>query len=460
MKIAWSCFASFGVCFFSWSIAQADNWAHWRGPTGNGVALSGKPPTEWTATKNVKWKVSIPGRGSGSPVVWEDQVFVVTAVPKGGSGQIRSNEDSGRAAVQGRPQRGNRTSGGRGSASRGRRAGAPAAREELEFKLLCFQRDDGRLMWEKTAVRATPHQDTHSTNGFSSASPCTDGQHVYAHFGSRGIFCYTLSGQLVWKRDDLGKMTTRNSFGEGSSPTLVGSMIIVPWDHEGPSSLMALNKKTGETIWSVQRDEPTCWATPLIVEHNGKKQVVMNGQHYARSYDLESGNELWRCSGQTERPVASAVAGNGLIYVGSGFRGAFLGAFRPDGRGDIRGTPNVAWSLSRDTPDIASPLLSEDRLYFHKGKSGMLTCVDANSGKPYYSSVRLPNLDSIYASPIAAGGHVYLTARNGTTVVIEDGTKLNIVAENSVGETVDATPAPVDDQLFIRGERHLFCIAE
>lgn len=398
--------------------AAADNWGHWRGDDGNGVSKTATPPTEWSDTKNVKWKVAIPGLSSGSPVIWENQVFVVTA--EGSGGEIPN----------------------------------------LEFKVLAFDRKTGDKNWEQTALKATPHEGTHSTNGFASASPCTDGEHLYAHFGSRGLFCYTLDGKLVWKREDLGKMRTRATFGEGSSPTIAGDKIIVPWDHEGQSHLFALNKLTGKTIWKIERDEPTCWATPLVVEHNGKQQVIMNGQTAARSYDLDSGEELWRCGGQTQRPVACPVIGDDMVYVGSGFRGSFLGAFRLDGQGDIEGTDSVAWTKSKNTPDIASLLLSENRLYYHKEKSGILTCVDAKTGKPFYQAKRLPELNRLYASPIAAGGHVYVTGRSGTTVVIKDAEKLEVVARNSVGETVDATPAPVDNELFIRGERHLFCIAE
>ncbi len=431
------------LAFFLNASATADNWAHWRGPTGNGAATNANPPTEWSDTKNVKWKVKVPGNGSGSPVIWEDNIFVVTAV---GSG----DQSAAAAAPQRRPNQPGR---------RNRSGGRPSAPlTELNFKVLCFDRADGNLKWERTATTATPHQATHSTNGFSSASPCTDGEHVYASFGSRGLYCYTMKGDLVWHRDDFEKMQTRNAFGEGSSPTIEGDKLLLPWDHEGQSALYALNKSTGKTIWKQNRDEPTCWATPLVVEHNGQKQVIMNGQNQARSYDLESGKELWRCGGQTQRPVASPVSANGVVFVGSGHRGSFLGAFRLDGSGNIQGTDTVAWSVDRDTPDIASPLLSEGRLYYHKGKTGILTCLDAATGKPLFSASRIPGVNSTYASPIAAGGHVYLTGRSGTTTVIKDSDKLQIVSSNSVGETVDATPAPVDDELFIRGERHLFCI--
>lgn len=403
------------------SAAAADNWPHWRGPFGTGAAPNASPPTEWTTTKNIKWKVEDPGTGLSSPIIWENRVYITTAV---------AAEPAGKRDI-------------------------PA----LEFKTLCFDRGSGNLLWEKVATVAKPHQGTHSTNGFASASPCTDGEHVYAHFGSRGLYCYTLDGELKWKRDDFGKMDTLNSFGEGSSPTLEGDMILVPWDHRGPSALYALNKRTGDRIWKVDRDEPTAWGTPLVVEYAGRKQVIMNGQNAARSYDLETGRELWRCGGQTRRPIATPVPGNGVVYIGSGFQGAFLGAFKLDGEGDIDGSDKVLWTINRDTPDVASPLLSSGRLYFHKGKSGQLSCVDAATGKPHYLARRISGIDSVYSSPVAAGGHIYLTSRSGTTVVIKDSDELSIVATNLIDETTGATPAAVGNELFLRGEKHLYCIS-
>lgn len=410
------------------SFCFGDHWPHWRGPTGNGAATEGSPPTEWSASKNVKWKVEIPGRGSSSPVVWADKIFVTTAAAPEGKG-------------------------------RGKGEGGGGNLPTLDFKIICYDRASGNVLWEKSAVVKKPHEGTHQTNWFASASPCTDGERVYAHFGSQGLYCYTLDGKLVWKRDDFPKMEIRNSFGEGSSPTLAENKILVPWDHQGNSALYALDKTTGKTIWRTARDEPTCWATPLVVDGPDGKQVIMNGQNFARSYDLENGKEIWRCGGQAQRPVASPVAADGVVYVGSGHQGSFIGAFLLKGRGDIQGTKNVVWTIDRDAPDIASPLLSSGRIYFHKGKDSPLTCVNAATGAPYYKATRIEGLKQIYASPIAAGGHVYLTDRNGTTVVIKDSDRLEIVATNSVDETVDATPAPVDNELIIRGEHHLFSIA-
>lgn len=449
--------AVIGLLLTMGAVAGADdaadrNWGHWRGPEGNGVSLTATPPVSWRVDgENMKWKVKIPGRGSGSPVVWEDKVFVTSAVPTGNNGNQSTEEaqpqQQEQDALPGRRQ------------GRGRRGGRRGASlEELAFKVFCFSREDGKLLWEQTAITATPHQGTHSTNGFASASPCTDGEHVYAHFGSRGLHCYTMDGTRKWQRTDFPPMNTRNGFGEGSSPLLHEDRLILPWDHEGQSALYMINKQNGETIWKVERDEPTCWATPHVVAHNGKKQIIMNGQNYARSYDYETGEELWRCGGQTQRPAASPVSVGDRVFVGSGHRGSFLGAFGLDGRGDIEGSDQVAWTIERDTPDIASLLLSDNRLYFYKGRSGILTCVSAVTGKPLFSTQRVSGLDAIYASPIAANGHIYLAARNGTITVIKDSGTFEEVATNKMGETVDATPAPVGDQLFVRGEQHLFCI--
>jgi outer membrane protein assembly factor BamB len=273
------------------------------------------------------------------------------------------------------------------------------------------------------------------------------------------MFCYDFDGELVWKKTDFGKMRTRNGYGEGSSATIYGDTIVVPWDHEGPSYVIALNKDNGETIWKVDRDEPTCWATPLVIDRGGVPQVVVSGENFVRGYDLATGRELWRCGGQTTRPVASPVVGHGLVFVGSGFRGSFMGAFRLDRRGDLEGTDGVAWTITRDTPDVPSLLLSGRRLYFYAGRSGILSCVDAVTKKPFFSSERVAGIRDVYASPVWANGKIYLTSRDGTIVVIEDADELKIVATNHLNEGTDATPAIAGREIFVRGSSHLYCFA-
>ena len=440
------CFLCVALLTFA-SLADAQDWNHWRGSTGNGGSVDAQPPTKWSDTKNVKWKVAIPGRGMGSPVVSGNKVFVVSAVLT-----EQGAKDAKTKAQQPQPEQ---TSGEEDSRSHKR---LPLV--EMDFKVFCFERSTGEKLWEKTAVTTTPHQASHLTNGFATASPCTDGQRVYAPFGSRGLYCYTMDGDLVWARNDFGQMETRNDFGEGSSPTLFEDKLILPWDHQGQSSIYALNKLTGETIWKTDREEPTNWGTPVVVSHGAQKQVVITGQIKVRAYDLESGEELWSCRGQTPRPCGTAVAIDDLVIVGSGHRGSFMGAFKLDGKGEITGSDKVAWSIDRDTPDISSPLLSNGRIYFYKGKMGILTCVDAKTGASIFSATRVPGIKTAYASPVAAGGHIYLTGRSGKTVVIKDSEKFEIVSNNSVGETVDATPAPAGVNLFIRGEKHLFCIGD
>ena len=396
-------------------------WGHWRGPAGNGTSPSADPPVHWNATTHIRWKTPIPGHGSSSPVVWGDKVFVTSAV-----GPVEGKEP----------------------------------RTAQKFTLYCIDRNSGKILWEKVAAETVPHEGHHEHHGFASASPMTDGERVFAPFGSRGIFAYDMDGELLWSRTDFGKMQTRNGFGEGSSPTLHGDTIILPWDHEGPSKLIALDAETGKDRWVTERDEPTSWDTPLVVEHGGKKQVVTSGEKFAMGYDFETGKEIWRCAGQTERPVASAVAGDGIVYVGSGFRGAYLGAFKLGATGDLKGTDAVLWEKNENTPDIASLLLSNGRLYYTARKSGILSCVDAKTGKAHYENERVDGVRELYSSPVAAAGRVYITGRDGSTTVIKDGDDLEILATNSVGEPVDTTPALVGRDIIIRGAQHLFLISK
>lgn len=416
--------------------APADaNWAQWRGPLGTGVSATATPPVTWSGSKNIRWKVKLPGDGSGAPVVWNDRIFVQTAVPVAPAAAPPPSGVSG-----GRP-----------------RTIQPTGL--YRFMLLCLDRNTGKTLWQKVAREEVPHEGHHADHGYSSQSAVTDGKLVYAYFGSRGLYAYDLKGNLKWSKS-LGRMQTRNGFGEGSTPALHGNALVVTWDHEGEDFIVALNAATGKELWRQKRDEPTSWATPLIVQHGKQTQVITAASNRVRSYDLVTGKVIWECTGLTGNVIPTPVAANGVVYVTSGFRGSALMAIRLGRTGDLTGTDAVVWSHNRATPYVPSPLLYGDRLYFFGSNNGILSCFDVKSGKPVLNGERIAALQGVYASPVGAAGRVYLTGRNGATVVIKRSDRLEVLATNQLGEGVDASPALAGSDLFIRGREHLFRISE
>jgi outer membrane protein assembly factor BamB len=324
---------------------------------------------------------------------------------------------------------------------------------------MCIDRETGNTVWQKVAKEEIPHESHHRDHGFSSYSPVTDGTHVWAYFGSRGLHCFDMQGNPKWQKE-LGKMQTKLSFGEGNSPALHGDTIVVNWDHEGADFIVALNKVSGDELWRTPRDEETTWSTPLIVEHEAQAQVITTATKKVRSYDLKTGKQIWEAPGLTANVIPSPVAANGVVYVMSGFRGYMLMAIKLGKTGDLTGTGAILWTHKRATPYVPSPLLSGNRLYFFAGNSGRLSCFDVKSGKALYENERVEGLENVYASPVAAGGRVYLVGRNGVCVVIKDADKLEVLATNSIGEPVDASPAIVGNQMIVRGKENLYCIAE
>jgi outer membrane protein assembly factor BamB len=340
----------------------------------------------------------------------------------------------------------------------GMRAGRPTA--AYQFVLMCLDRKTGKLLWQKTACEAVPHEGHHPQDGsFAAASPVTDGKHVYAYFGSRGLYCYDMTGELKWSQD-LGDARIAMTFGEGSSPTLYGNTIIVNWDHEGESFIVALDATTGATLWRKPRDERTSWSTPLVVSHGGKLQVVTTATRKIRSYDLASGELVWECGGLTPNVIPSPVAGGGMLFATSGFRGNALLAIRLGRTGDLTGTDAIVWSHGKGTPYVPSPLLYGDRLYLFSNNNAILSSFDAKSGKPLIDATRIAGMQSVYASPIGAGGRVYLVGRDGAAIVIKDADKLEVLATNRLSDRFDASPAVAGNELFLRGREHLYCIAE
>jgi outer membrane protein assembly factor BamB len=408
-------------------------WAQWRGPNGTGTSAAATPPLRWSETSNVKWKVEIPGRGSSSPVVWNDRIFIQSAIPA--------------SAPTGDPSH--------------RPLGGVNPRDVHRFVLYAIDRQTGRILWERIASEQRPHEASHQDNGtWSSSSAVTDGQHVIAYFESFGLYAYDMNGTPVWHKD-LGDKRMRNEFGEGSTPTLHGNRLIVVWDHQGQSFVAAFDKRTGDEIWRKERDEIDTWATPLVVVHEGRAQVITSGMNRLRSYDLETGDIVWESPGVTMNPIPSPVAADGMVFVTSGFRGNNLKAIRlADARGDITGTPAIVWELNRDTPYVPSPLLYDGVLYFLKTNTAVLSAFNARSGEPHYALQRLEGLDEVFSSPVGAAGRVYITDRHGTTLVIRQGPKYEVLATNTLDDGFDASPALVGGEMFMRGYKYLYAIAD
>ena len=462
--------------------ASADqNWGQWRGPNADGVAPNGNPPTEWSESKNVKWKIAIPGEGNATPIVWDNLVFVQTAVPMakkpeaklnlnlapqvaglpqqpppgGGNGEPPRRRPGAGPGGPGQPSGPGGGPGGRGGGGGG---GGGAPTSPYQFTLMAIDRATGKTAWQKMLREELPHEGHHPDGSFASASPITDGETVFAYFGSRGLHALDLKGNVKWQKE-LGKARMKNAFGEGSSPALHGGVIVVNWDHEGEDFIVAFDKNTGKELWKQPRAEDTTWSTPLIVEHGGQAQVIVNATKKTRSYDLKTGKELWSVGPLTANTIPSAVAGNGMVYSMAGFRGAALFAVKLGQTGDLTGTESIAWSRAKDTPYVPSPLLYGDRLYFFKGNEATLTILDAKNGNPLIEAERLEGMRGVYASPVGASGRVYLLGRDGGALVLKKGDKAEVLATNKLDDRFDASPAVVGNQLFLRGKKNLYCIA-
>ena len=547
-----------GLAGLAWSLAgtvTAENWPTWRGPAANGVAPGGNPPTEFSENKNIQWKIKVPGSGSSTPVIWGDQVFVITAEKTGkkvaaaaggesrerGQGaERRQRPDSERPEGRGRGEQGSRDgdrprpdgdrgsrggerprpdgerserggqsgfgggsfnreefikrfdkdgdgelndaerdamrdelrqqfSGGRGgersrrsgrsSRGRGGFGGGSKPTEEYRFVLISLDRNTGKENWRRVAATQVPHEGHHRDHGYASGSPVTDGEHIIVSFGSRGLYCYDMKGKLQWKKD-FGDMRMRNSFGEGTSPALHGDTVVLLWDHEGDSALYALDKKTGKLKWKTDRDEASGWCTPVVTIHDGVTQVIVNGTRAVRSYQLSDGKLLWQCSGQTSNAIPSVVVDENFAYAMSGFRGAHLAAIKLGGSGDLTDSKSVSWTANRGTPYAPSPLLSNGRIWYLSGNNGILSVRDTKSGKLLVEGERLDGVSGVYASPVSAGGRVYIAGRNGTVAVLKDSAKLEVLATNKLDDKFDCSPAVAGKQLFLRGKENLYCIAK
>jgi outer membrane protein assembly factor BamB len=415
--------------------ADPGQWPKWRGPDDNGMART-EAPLHWSDTENIKWKAAIPGRGHSSPVLWGDRIFLTTAVPTA-------------APVDAPRRRGNDF------------GGDPEPQPEHRFEVICLDKKTGKVLWQRTAKTAAPHEGFHNMYGsFASNSPVTDGKRVYAFFGSRGVYCYDLDGKLIWEKDLGVKMRIRLGFGEGIAPALSGDALILGFDQETGSFILVLDKNTGAELWRASRDEVSTWSMPLVVDYQGSKQVVVAATNKVRSYDLKTGKVIWECAGLGGNVIPVPVRKDDIVYVMSGFRNPNLMAIRLGRTGDLTGSDAVLWSNTRGNSYTPSPVLFDDKLYTLTD-TGMLSCYNARTGAPYYQMKRLPKPYSFKSSLVGADGKLYMASEDGDVVVVKMGDKFEVLATNTLSDQFFvSTPAIVDGEMFLRGQNTLFCISE
>jgi outer membrane protein assembly factor BamB len=428
-----------GLLLLSGPASSADiptppSWTHWRGPSMQGYSDDTRVPLTWTAKQNLLWKTNLPGTGNSTPIVWGDRVFLTTS-----------------------------SNGGK------------------ERQVVCISAGDGKILWQKVASEGVPPGKTHNWNGYASASCTTDGKHVYAFFGTPGLFCYDFEGQQVWKHD-FGIFTSEQNWGTAASPFVFEDLVIQNCDNDGagalppgskagdaaPMALVALNKTTGKVVWTTPRDMGRGFSTPcLIPTAQGRLDLVLNGPLAVCGYDPRTGKERWRCErfdpkeGQRfgePLPVFDSEA----MFIASGRPGPCQ-AIRMPGSGNVTRT-HVLWhDVRKGHRDVASPILVDGRVYVTDTK-GVQTCYDFKSGKELFNERIGNGTSKPLASPVLVRGKLLWVLDDGITVVQEPGPKLKIIGHNKLGDgnvlDFGASPAIAAGKLYLRSQSYLYCIGE
>jgi len=423
---------------------RAQNWPSFRGPNASGVAEGTNPPTTWDLekTQNVLWKTDIPGLSHAGPIVWGNQVFVITAV----SSDARAGFEA-------------------------KNRGIGLANDDVKHTWMIFALDkrNGRILWSDKPYEGVPRAKRHVKATQANSTPATDGRYVVAVFGSEGLACYDTTGKLLWKQD-LGVLNPglwddkESSWGHSSSPIIYRDLVIVQADGHKQSFIAAFNLKDGKQAWRVERNEITSWATPTIYQGKDRTEVIANGGRYIRGYDPLTGKELWRFSdNETQVKMQAPQVAHDLIYITGGYpAGRAMYAFRPGAVGDISLKSGedknafLAWSSSKGSPYTPTPIIYGD-LFYVLADNGVLSSYDAKTGAVVYQQ-RLPS--SFSASPVAADGNLYLASEDGDVFVVKAGRQYELVAKNVMGQPLMATPALAQGMLIVRGENAVYALGE
>jgi outer membrane protein assembly factor BamB len=423
---------------------SASDWPQWRGPRGTGASDEKNLPVKWSATENVAWKAAIGGLGVSSPIVSGDRVFVTSQIGTG----VR------------RPGNHPRLAQGANAGTSGERALAAGSRQADDrtfFVVEAFNRTDGRRVWQYRVEAAGPLPGVHDKHNLASPSPVTDGQLVYAWFGTGQIVALDMSGKVVWERH-LGKEIAPFdiNWGHASSPTLYGDTLLLLCDHTPASYLLAVDKKTGKERWRADRGKGRMsYTTPFVVETPGGPELIVNSSQRVDAYDPRSGAFLWHVGGSNQFPIPAPTFHDGVLYMTRGYRSGPYMAIRPGGRGDISAS-HVVWEVPTGAPYISSLVYDEGILYM-ASDVGAVTAIDAASGKRIWQQ-RVEGIFS--ASPVAGDGKIYFVSETGETIVLKAGRQPEVLARNDIGERLIASPAISNGQLFIRGDGRLFAIGK
>jgi outer membrane protein assembly factor BamB len=418
--------------------APGDRWPAWRGADGQGIADGARIPLEWSATENVLWKTALPGRGLSSPVVWGDRLFLTTAL----EGEVVPGAKAIPHVLEGQPFV---------------HPDAMGADRHHTFKVLSLDARDGSLLWERTAWEGVPVDSRHKKASFASPTTVTDGERVYAYFGTEGLYAYDYAGELLWSFEPgvIGTM----GVGIETSPILYGDLVILLCDEEEAkrSFIVGLDRKTGKEVWRTKRPVEVTFATPVVVSTGKRDELVTSGFELIIAYDPATGRELWRMRGLESNAVTTPLVGDEVVVFSSGYPSKISVAVKPGGEGDITDTPHVLWRYEKGSAYVPSPILYDGFVYLLTDR-GRLTCLDARTGEVHYEGGRLGA--SFMASPVAVDGHLLLTSEEGDTYVVKAGPEFEIVGQNPLDEPIGASAAVAGGRIYIRGHEHLFAIGD
>jgi outer membrane protein assembly factor BamB len=420
---------------------SAENWPQWRGPNSQGVSGEQQVPTEWAPDKNIAWKVELTGTGASSPVVWGDRIFVTA--------QIEGEVIPGQRAVKHK----------QGKEEDWIHPDSVAADKKHTLKVISLDAKTGKVLWEQTAYEGPVYDARHRRSSFAGATAATDGQMVYAYFGPEGLYAYDYSGKLAWKV--VEKFATLG-LGNGTSPVLFENLVIIQRDEDNGdlSAIAAYDKKTGKEVWKTRREGiEVSWGTPVLVPSTGsgqagRQELVTNGSSAIVAYDPATGKELWRTKGVASNAIHTPLVGKGLVVVTAGFPAKRIIAIRP---GAVAEDQRIAWEYAKGTGYVLSNILYGDYIYLLTD-NGIVTCLDASTGKVVYEGGRPPVPSNFMGSPVAYGGLVAMTSEDGSTYMLKAGPKHEIVRTNSIDEPVYSSLAIANGRIYIRGQKHLFAI--